>query len=321
MTETLDLEAVVPKAARIIEEVEKVIIGKPRAVRLAVVGLLAGGHVLIEDIPGVGKTMLARALSMSVGGTFQRVQFTPDLLPADVTGTSIFNPKTVDFEFRRGPVFANVLLTDEVNRATPKTQSSLLECMEEGQVTRDGVTYPLPRPFFVIGTENVTESQGTFPLPVAQLDRFLFRLTLGYPGSEEELGILDMQMRRHPIHDVQAVVTPEDVVEVQDAITGVHIERALKEYIIEVVHATRQHPSIQLGASPRGSLGLMRASQAWAATAGRAFVLPDDIKSVAVPVLAHRITLKPEVRARGATPRGVVDEILRTVAVPVLRKA
>ncbi|HOM83011.1 MAG TPA: MoxR family ATPase [Armatimonadota bacterium] len=316
----VDLQALAEKTTRIVNEIQTVIIGKAKAVRLAVVTLLCNGHLLIEDIPGVGKTMLGRALARSVGGSFKRVQFTPDLLPADVTGTAIFNPKTAEFEFRPGPVFGNVLLADEVNRATPKTQSSLLECMEEGQVTRDGVTYRLPHPFFVIGTENTTESQGTFPLPLAQLDRFLMRLSLGYPSNEEELLLLERQMKRHPIEDVKPVVTPEEVVTLQEMVTSIHIERALREYVVKLVDATRRHSAIHFGASPRGSLGLMRASQAYAATAGRTYVIPDDIKAVAPAVLTHRISLKPEVRARGITAEGTVEEILRTVPVPVLRR-
>ncbi len=297
--------------------VQNVILGKPDAVRLAVAGLLCNGHLLIEDIPGVGKTMLARALARAVGGVFKRVQFTPDLLPADITGSSIFNQKTSEFEFREGPVFANVLLADEVNRATPKTQSALLECMEEGQVSRDGRTFILPQPFIVIATENVIEYQGTFPLPEAQLDRFLFRVSLGYPTHQDEVGILRNQIKRHPIHDVQPVVTPEQVLAIQDAVTDIFVHEAIKEYIVHVVESTRQHPAVQLGASPRGSLGLQRGAQAMAAITGRAFAIPDDVKALAPPVLCHRLVLRPDARARGVSPEQVVEEILRAVPVPV----
>lgn len=314
------LEQVSSRAARIIEAVEAVIIGKSDTVQLAVAGLLSSGHILIEDIPGVGKTMLARALARSMGGIFKRVQFTPDLLPADITGTSIFNQKTADFEFRQGPTFCNVLLADEINRATPKTQSALLECMEEGQVTRDGQTYALPRPFLVIATQNVIEYQGTFPLPEAQIDRFLLRLSLGYPGSENEVAILNSQMKHHPIENVRPVVTPEEMVGIQEAITDVFVEGSLKAYIVQLVEATRKHPAARLGASPRGSLGLLRGSQALAAIAGRSFVIPDDVKRLAHPVLGHRISLRPDARARGVTPEQVVDEVLRSVPVPIIER-
>lgn len=304
-------------AGLIVQTVETVIVGKPDAVRLAVTCLLSNGHLLIEDIPGVGKTMLARALARAFGGLFKRAQFTPDLLPADITGTSIFNQRTADFEFREGPVFANVLLADEINRATPKTQSALLECMEEGQVSRDGATYSLPRPFLVIATENVIEYQGTFPLPEAQLDRFLMRIALGYPANSDEVTILTQQMQQHPIHAVEPVVTPEQVLAIQAAVAGVYVEDSVKEYIVRVVDATRRHPAIRLGASPRGSLGLMRSAQALAAIEGRSFVTPDEVKRVAQPVLGHRLVVRPDARARGATAAGVLDEVLRAVPVPL----
>ncbi|MBI3944665.1 MAG: MoxR family ATPase [Armatimonadetes bacterium] len=305
-------------AGRIIAAVERVIIGKPDTVRLAVVGLLCGGHVLIEDIPGVGKTMLARALARAIGGVFKRVQFTPDLLPADITGTSIYNQKTSDFEFRGGPVFANVLLADEINRATPKTQSALLECMEEHQVSRDGQTHALPHPFFVLATENVIEYQGTFPLPEAQLDRFLLRVSLGYPAHDDEVAVLRSQIRRHPIHAVEPVVTPEGVAALQEAVAGVYVHESIFDYIVRLVDGTRRHASVQLGASPRGSLGLMRGSQALAAVEGRSFAIPDDVKALAKPVLGHRIIVRPDARARGINPDQVIDEVLRAVPVPVL---
>jgi len=313
----LGVEQVAHWANRIIETVETVIIGKRDTVRLAVAGLLCNGHLLIEDIPGVGKTMLARALARSIGGVFKRVQFTPDILPADITGTSIFNQRTSDFEFREGPVFANVLLADEINRATPKTQSALLECMEEGQITRDGTTYALPQPFFVIATDNVIEYQGTFPLPEAQIDRFLMRLSLGYPSNADEVAILRNQVKRHPIHRVEPVVTPEQVTAIQDAVTDVFVHDSMKEYIVRVVDATRSHPAVQLGASPRGSLGIQRSAQALAAFEGRSFIIPDDVKMLARPVLGHRVVLRPEARARGATPEQVLDEVFRAVPVPL----
>lgn len=308
---------VMEAARQVVEAVETVILGKSEVVRLAVACLLSNGHLLIEDIPGVGKTMLARALSRSIGGVFKRAQFTPDLLPADLTGTAIFNQRSGDFEFREGPVFANVLLADEINRATPKTQSALLECMEERQVSRDGQTYDLPRPFLVIATENVVEYQGTFPLPEAQLDRFLMRLSLGYPDHENEVAILTRQMKEHPITRVSPVTDPDGVARLQAAVADVHVDESLKDYIVRVVEATRTHPAARLGASPRGSLGLMRASQAFAAIEGRNFLIPDDVKALAPAVLCHRIVLRPDARARGATPQEVIDEVLRAVPVPL----
>ncbi len=316
-----DLGLVAEKGQAIVAEVERVIVGKRETVELALIGLLCGGHILVEDIPGVGKTMLAKSFARALGGNYRRVQFTPDLLPADITGVSIFNQKNSEFEFRPGPVFANVLLADEINRATPKTQSSLLECMEEFQVTVDGATYPMQRPFFVIATENPIEFHGTYPLPEAQLDRFLMRLHMGYPGREEETTILTRQQHQHPIGSLQAVVSPEEVGDLQQQVRGVYVEESLKHYIVEIVNATREHQGLALGGSPRASLGLMRTAQAKAALEKREFVLPDDVKYVAEAVLNHRILLNAEARARQLTPRQIVSEILASVPVPVLDTA
>lgn len=318
MSEVNDIGWAAERGAAIIAEIETVIVGKREAVETVVIGLLCGGHVLIEDIPGVGKTMLAKALAGALGATYRRIQFTPDLLPADVTGTSIFNQKTGEFAFRPGPVFTNVLLADEINRATPKTQSSLLECMEEFQVTVDGATHFLERPFFVIATENPIEYRGTYPLPEAQLDRFLMRVSMGYPTAEEEVVVLDRQVKEHPIRSVKAVVAREDVLRMQELVKDVHIDPSLKRYLVEVVSATRNHSLLALGASPRASLGVMRAAQARAALRGREFILPDDIKALAPAVLCHRLILKPEARVRQAEAAELVAEIMDAVPVPVV---
>ncbi|MBM3472477.1 MAG: MoxR family ATPase [Armatimonadetes bacterium] len=309
------------KAARLIEQIETVIVGKRQTVRLTVAGLLCGGHILIEDIPGVGKTMLAKSLARALECDFKRIQFTPDLLPADVLGVSIYNQATGQFEFREGPIFANVVLADEINRATPKSQSALLEAMEEFQVTADGRTRELPRPFFVIATENPIEYEGTYSLPEAQLDRFLMRVSLGYPSPADEVDILTRQVKEHPIHRVTPVLSQDDVVELQDAVRDVVIDDTLKEYAVQLVDRTRSHPAVQLGASPRGSLALMRCGQALAAIAGRTYVIPEDIQSVAHAVLGHRIIVKPEQRIRGLGPEHVVGDILRSVDVPILAES
>jgi MoxR-like ATPase len=312
------VEWTVERAQAITEQIETVIVGKREAVELVVVGLLCNGHVLIEDIPGVGKTMLARALAAALGARYRRIQFTPDLLPADITGTSIFNQKTSEFAFRQGPIFANVLLADEINRATPKTQSSLLEGMEEFQVTVDGATHELERPFFVIATENPIEYRGTYPLPEAQLDRFLMRISLGYPSPEEEVEVLERQVKQHPIHSVRPVVRKEEVLRMQESIRDVHIDPSLKQYMVDIVAATRKHPLLALGASPRASLGLMRTGQTRAALRGRDYVLPDDVKALATPVLGHRLILKPEARAREGDMASLVNGILDQVPVPAV---
>ncbi len=301
----------------LIRNVETVIVGKRGAVELSVATLLAGGHMLIEDIPGVGKTMLARAVAASVGGSFKRIQFTPDLLPADVTGVSIFNHESRRFEFQPGPIFANIVLADEVNRATPKSQSALLEAMEEFQVSADGVSRPLPRPFFVVATENPIEYEGTFSLPEAQLDRFTTRVQIGYPSHDDEVDVLTRQMTVHPIEHVRPVVEPAQVVALQAAVRSIHVEDSLKHYSVYIAGATRRHPDVELGASPRGSIALVRLSQAVAAISGRDFVTPDDIKRVATPALAHRVVIKPDRRIQGVSPEQVIAEVLDSVNVPV----
>ncbi|NSW54997.1 MAG: MoxR family ATPase [Armatimonadetes bacterium] len=302
---------------RLIENVETVIVGKRSAVELSVATLLSGGHMLIEDIPGVGKTMLARALAGSIGGQFKRIQFTPDLLPADITGVSIYNQDERAFEFVHGPIFANVVLADEINRATPKSQSALLEAMEEFQVTADGQTRHLPRPFFVIATENPIEYEGTFSLPEAQLDRFMSRVSIGYPSHDEEVDVLSRQMLVHPIERLSPVLSTQDVAAVQEAVREIEVDDSLKHYAVKIVGETRTHPDVELGASPRGSIALVRLSQALAAISGRSYIIPDDVKRVAVPALAHRVVVKPDRRIQGVTSERIVLEILDSVTVPI----
>ncbi len=301
---------------RIIKNLEKVIVGKRQTLELVIIGLLCQGHLLIEDVPGVGKTMLARSLARSLGCTFSRIQFTPDMLPSDVTGVSIFNQLTRDFEFRAGPLMTQVLLADEINRATPKTQSALLEAMEEHQMTIDGITHLLPRPFLVLATQNPIEYEGTFPLPEAQLDRFLLRIRLGYPGLADEILVLELQQLRHPIETLETVMSVEELTMMQEAIKRVYVAPSIKRYIVELVRATRESSDVYLGSSPRGSLGLFKAGQAWAAIAGRDYVLPDDIKAIAEHVLAHRIMINPSARLRDITAVQIVQETLKAVAVP-----
>jgi MoxR-like ATPase len=300
----------------LIENVERVIIGKRKVIELVTTGLLSQGHILIEDVPGVGKTMLARTLSKSLGCTFRRIQFTPDMLPSDVTGISIFNQKTREFEFRPGPIIAQIVLTDEINRATPKTQAALLEAMQELQVTVDGVTYPLPRPFLVMATQNPIEYEGTFPLPEAQLDRFLMRIRLGYPDLKDEIDILDSQQYVHPLTQIGQVVGAEALTTAQEKLKDVYVDPLIKRYIVDIVTQTRRHPDIYLGASPRGSLALYRTGQARAAMQGRDYVLPDDIKALATPTLAHRLIVSPSARLRDVTGETVLREILSTLPVP-----
>jgi MoxR-like ATPase len=302
-------------AERVVANVERVIVGKHLEVRMALVALLCEGHILIEDVPGVGKTMLAKAISRSVGCTFRRIQFTPDLLPSDVTGLSIFNQKTQEFEFRPGPIMAQVVLADEINRATPKTQSALLECMEERQATIDGVSYPMPSPFLVIATQNPIEYEGTFALPEAQLDRFMLRLRIGYPKPMEEIVILDEQKRIHPIDAVQQVLDIDELRQMQTAIKEVYVDQAVAEYIVRLVTATREHTDVYLGASPRGSLNLYRSAQAFAAMEGRDYVIPDDVKSLAVAILAHRLIVKSQASLREVDPDRIVREILASIPV------
>jgi MoxR-like ATPase len=303
-------------AEKVIDNVEQVIVGKRATVELTVIGLLSQGHLLIEDVPGVGKTMLARSLASSVGCSFGRIQFTPDMLPSDVTGVSIFNQATREFEFRPGPVMSQIVLTDEINRATPKTQSALLEVMEERQATVDGVTHDLPQPFMVLATQNPIEYEGTFPLPEAQMDRFLLRVRIGYPALDDEIIVLERQQFHHPIEDLQAVVTTEEVLEAQEAVKAVFVSPAVKQYIVELINQTRNHQDVYLGASPRGSLTLYRSGQARAAVQGRDFVLPDDVKALALAALAHRVILSPRARLRELTAEHVVQEILDSLPVP-----
>jgi MoxR-like ATPase len=304
-------------AERVVANVERVIVGKHLEVRMALVALLCEGHILIEDVPGVGKTMLAKAISRSVGCTFRRIQFTPDLLPSDVTGLSIFNQKTQEFEFRPGPIMAQVVLADEINRATPKTQSALLECMEERQATIDGTTYPMPSPFLVIATQNPIEYEGTFALPEAQLDRFMLRLRMGYPKAMEEIVILDEQKRTHPIESIGQVLGVEELRQMQSAIKEIYVDQAVAEYVVRLVTATREHPDVYLGASPRGSINLYRSAQAFAAMDGRDYVIPDDVKGLAVAVLAHRLIVKSQASLREVDPDRIVHEIIEQVPIAV----
>ncbi len=310
------MQSVRPIGDRVIENVEKVIIVKHHEVRLALIALLCRGHTLIEDVPGVGKTMLAKSIARSIGCSFKRIQFTPDLLPSDVTGVSVFNQQTRQFEFRPGPIIAQIVLADEINRATPKTQSALLEAMEERQVTVDGVTHTLPTPFLVLATQNPIEYEGTFPLPEAQLDRFLMRISLGYPSKTDEITIMDRQQFVHPIENLSQVVAVDELQQAQEAIKQVYLDPLIKEYIVSIVDATRTHPEVYLGASPRGSLALFKTSQALAALDGRDYVIPDDIKALAEVTLAHRVIVSPAARLKNISPRAVVGEILESVPVP-----
>jgi MoxR-like ATPase len=300
----------------VVDNIEKVIVGKRSAVELAVIGLLCQGHLLIEDVPGVGKTILARSLARSLGCSFSRIQFTPDMLPSDVTGVSIYNQVSTQFEFRPGPVVAQIVLADEINRATPKTQASLLEAMEERQITVDGKTHMLPRPFLVLATQNPIEYEGTFPLPEAQLDRFLLRLRLGYPEMEDEIDILERQQYQHPIAELQQVVSDQELIKAQEEIKGVYIAPPVKRYIVDIVRQSRQHPDVYLGASPRGSLALFRTGQARAMIQGRDYVLPDDIKALVRPALSHRVILGPAARLRDLSTDQVLDEVLSRIPVP-----
>ena len=302
--------------AKLVDHIEQVIQGKRDAIQLALVCLFAQGHLLIEDVPGVGKTSLAKAIARSVGGTWQRIQFTPDLLPSDVTGVSIWNRGTNEFEFRPGGVFATVLLADEINRASPKTQSALLEAMEEGQVTVDGRTHALGPPFMVIATQNPIELEGTYPLPEAQLDRFLMRIEMGYPDREAEINILEADRNHAAAANLGAVITSDELMTLADDIAHIHIAPALREYIVTLVDATRRHPGLALGASTRGALGLQRAARAWAGACGREFVLPDDVKRLAAPVLAHRLIPTADAELRGVDGATVIAELLTAVPVP-----
>jgi MoxR-like ATPase len=303
----------------ILENVEKVVVGKRAELELTIIALAGQGHVLIEDVPGVGKTMMAKALARSLGCTFKRIQFTPDLLPSDVTGVSIYNQQTSEFEFRPGPVVAQVVLADEINRATPKTQAALLEAMEEHQITVDGVTRDLPRPFMVLATQNPIEYEGTFPLPESQLDRFMLRVRLGYPKRDEEMSILDRQQKVHPIETLEVVTAEDQLLDVQRAVREIFVDDLIRRYIVDLANATRNHPDVYVGASPRAALALLRAAQAQALLRGRDFVQPDDVKALTVPVLSHRVIVLPSARVKDISGVSVVDEITTNVPVPGTR--
>jgi MoxR-like ATPase len=302
---------------KVASNVERVIVGKHHEVRLALVALLCQGHLLIEDVPGTGKTVLAKAIARSLGCSFRRIQFTPDLLPTDVTGLSIYNQKTQEFEFRPGPIVSQIVLADEINRATPKTQSALLECMEERHMTVDGVSYQMPVPFLVIATQNPIEYEGTFALPEAQLDRFMLRLRMGYPQPLEEMVILDEQKREHPLESIEEVASVADLQSMQEGCREIYVDTTVSDYIVRLVNATRTHADVYLGASPRGSLALYRAGQAFAALAGRDYVIPDDIKQLAEPALAHRLIIKTSASIRDVDPAAIIRELLATIPVEV----
>ncbi|MDB4864624.1 MoxR family ATPase [Pirellulaceae bacterium] len=305
-------------AQRIISNVEQVIVGKRPQLILSLVSWLCEGHILLEDVPGVAKTILARALARSVGCNFKRVQCTPDLLPTDVTGASIFNPKTTEFEFRPGPIFGQLVLADEINRATPRTQAALLEAMAEAKVTVDGHSHTLTPPFLVVATQNPIDHEGTFPLPEAQLDRFLMKFQLGYPSMEDELKMLSMLQHKHPLETIGEVVSAKEIIACQQAVRTIHVDHKVRQYIMEIIHATRQHEDLTLGASPRGSIALFRGSQAMAALRGRDYVLPDDVKFIVAPIIAHRLILSPESRLRKVTAEQVVEDVVSEIAVPTL---
>ena len=317
----MDTSGLATRIGAVVQNVERVIFGKHHEVELALVALVCRGHILVEDVPGTGKTVLAKAIARSLGCSFKRIQFTPDLLPSDVTGVSIFNQRTSQFEFRPGPVMTQIVLADEINRATPKTQSALLEAMEEHQVTVDGVTYQLPDPFLVMATQNPIEYEGTFPLPEAQLDRFFIRLQLVYPKEREEIAILDAQRVIHPLETIEQVMGAEELLKAQAAAKDVHIAEPVKTYVVGVVNATRSHPDVYLGASPRGSLALARASQAFALIQGRDFVLPDDVKQLAGPTLSHRLILQPQARLKDLAATTVIAEVLASVPVELSQTA
>ncbi len=314
--EQLNISIVQNVAERISQSVGQVIIGKRNEIRLTTLGLISRGHILIEDIPGVGKTIMARALAKSIGASFNRIQFTPDMLPSDVTGVSMFNQKTREFEFRAGPIISQIVLADEINRATPKTQAALLEAMEERQITVDGETHIMPDPFLILATQNPIEYEGTFPLPEAQLDRFLLRIQLGYPNPAEELVVLSAQQYEHPIVTMQQVVSVQDLINAQRAVREVYVADEIKRYIIDLVTATRKHPDVYLGSSPRGSIALFRTSQTRAAMAGRDYVIPDDVKALVEVTLAHRIIVGPAARIKDISSRTIVQDVLSTTPVP-----
>jgi len=304
-------------AEQVKANIEKVIVGKGESIELALVALLCEGHILIEDVPGIGKTTLAKAIARSLGCTFRRIQFTPDLLPSDITGISFFNQKTQEFEFHPGPILTQILLADEINRATPRTQSALLEAMQERQITVDGETMPLPRPFLVLATQNPIELEGTFPLPEAQIDRFLLKVKLGYPSEDDENAILLRFEREDPLATLAAVMESQALLALQDQVRTIHVDEAVRQYIVQVARATRQNAALELGASPRATLALYKTAQALAAIRGRAFVIPDDVKYLAPAVLAHRLLISPQARLRGRNREQIVQEVVATVPVPV----
>ncbi len=315
----VDISPVSSLAERVTQNVERVIIGKRREVELALIALLCQGHLLIEDVPGVGKTMLARSIARSIGCSFRRIQFTPDMLPSDVTGVSVFNQKTREFEFRPGPLMAQIVLADEINRATPKTQSALLEAMEERQMTVDGITYSMERPFLVLATQNPIEYEGTFPLPEAQIDRFMMRISLGYPSASDEMHILESQREHHPVQDIDQVVSVEELLAAQQAAKGIYVDDLIKEYIVSLANASRNHPDVYLGASPRGSLALFNGARAYAALEARSYVIPDDVKALLEPTFAHRMIISPSARIKNVDARVVVEELAASVPVPGAR--
>jgi MoxR-like ATPase len=308
---------VVAFAGRVIQNVETVIVGKREAIEYLLIAMLCQGHALIEDVPGTGKTMLARAMAVSMGLDFKRLQCTPDLLPNDITGVSVFNQRTSAFEFRRGPVFVNILVADEINRATPRTQAALLEAMQEGQVSVDGTTHELPQPFLVLATQNPIEYEGTFPLPEAQLDRFLIRLSVGYPGDQDEIQVMRNNRLQHPITAIQQAVDGNELPRLVGLVSEVHVDESLERYIVAIVRATRHQSDVSLGASPRGSLALYKTSQAWAALRGRDYVIPDDVKRMIPLTLAHRLIIKPESELRGRTGLMILDEIVQKVELDI----
>lgn len=310
------MEIVAQLAERVMSNVEQVIIGKHDVVELTLLALLCQGHLLIEDVPGTGKTILARAVARSIGCSFRRIQFTPDMLPSDVTGVSVFNQKTTEFEFRPGPVFAQIVLADEINRATPKTQSALLEAMDERQVTVDGYTYMMEQPFMVLATQNPIEYEGTFPLPEAQLDRFMLRINMGYPDKASEIAILGAQQFTHPIATLDQVISQDELLEAQEAVKQIYADDSIKEYIVNLSIATRNHPDVYLGVSPRGSLALYRTCQAMAAIRRRDYIIPDDVKFLSEPTMAHRLIISPAARIKNVDPKEIVEDILSSVHVP-----
>lgn len=303
-------------AEKVIDNVERVIVGKREAVEKVLIAMVSHGHVLIEDVPGVGKTTMAKAFAQSIGCDFRRIQFTPDLLPSDIAGVSIFNQKTAEFEFRPGPIMAQIVLADEINRATPKSQSALLEAMDERQVTIDGITHMMATPFLVLATQNPIEYEGTFPLPESQLDRFFLRITLGYAGREQELEIIDSQLHAHPIEKIEQVIDVVDLIQLQEEIKNVYVDQKVREYIVDIVRSTREHSDIYLGASTRASLALFRGAQATASFRGRDYVIPDDVKLLTSDVLAHRLIVSPAARIRNLDTRDTVGEILDAIPVP-----